>query len=204
MRGLKYVMNVILGIMILGTISCSTARIPKDIQKAKETVLAKTREIEAIVSYHDLKSPFTVRDTIIFRTPVVNRTLEFPVNIETDLQLVYDKYILPVSGEDTVLRDNIKRDISNIPVTYSYQDSLISIDVSGNLRNMKIEYILKEREFEKPVEYDGFVIDTKVKWHENARFLKRVTSILILLLLITLGILIIKWKGPSIRPPFPF
>lgn len=196
-------MLAVVSVIVLGATSCSTARIPKDIQKAKETVQEKTREIEAIVNYHSLKSPFTVRDTIIFRTPIINRSLDFPVNINNRLQLVYDEYILPVVGEDTVLRDNIKRDISKIPVSYSYQDSIVSINVSGNLESIKIDYSIKEQVYEKPVEYDGYVIDTKVKWHENTKFLQRITGILILLLLITLVILFIR-KGNPIKIPFPW
>lgn len=199
MRVIRTLIVAVASVILLGGISCSTAKIPTDIQKAKESVSKKTREIEAIINYHELESPFLVRDTIVFNTPIVRRTLEFPVNIDGNLQLVYDKYILPIAGENPVLEEGIKNEVANIPVSYSYQDSLISIDITGTLKNVKIDYVLKPQELKKPIEYEKYDIDTKVKWHENDRLLRRILAILVAIIVIMILVLFLKNR---IKIPF--
>lgn len=171
---MRVIKNLIVVIFAIALTSCG-ARIPTSIDAAKRKVEKNYRQIEAIIDYHDLRNPFVVTDTVVFRKPPSYGRFDAGDNISflSGFDMSFDKYIKP-SLKDTSEADTIKSIVYkyiNKPIDYSYEDSIISIKFSGTSDSLIVDYKVKEQESKIPIEYQKNEINTDVKWYED-RFVK--------------------------------
>lgn len=177
-------------VILVGTQSCSTVRVPQNEASAKKIIQRNKRQIEAIISFHRLDNPFETRDTVIFNVP--ERRLEF--SIQDKLSSSLSESILRefspifIPGSETEAKEVIRNIIlPNTRVDHQYSDEYITINIHGPINDIKVEYIIAEINKIEVVVNEGVVIDTEIKWYQ-VPFLK---LILVLILIITI-ILIIK------------
>lgn len=162
--------------------SCRSVKIPESPDRAKRLIEKKYDQIKAISEYHDLTSPNTVKDTVKVVVPRLYRAVEVnSPSFKASVNTAFQKYVAPSLKDGTDVQ-KVLDDVMNIVepefVDKTFEDSLSTIRVYGYPDSLRIEVDIKEREIDKPIEYDQLVVDTDVKWYED-RFIKAAFLVLI-------------------------
>lgn len=154
--------------------SCG-AKVPLSVDRAKMRVQKNYREIKAITDFHNLDSPFTVRDTVKIRVPQYVKSIEVnSPSFVSSVDTAFVKYVKPVlkDGVDVV---KVRRDLLNAVkpeyIDKVFEDSLSVVSVFGYPDSLNVSVLIKERDIREPIEYERVVVDTEIKWYED-RFVK--------------------------------
>jgi hypothetical protein len=179
---MRVLRNLLIGLTILSA-SCSTIRIPNSPDKAKRKIERKYNQIKAIAEYHDLATLNTVKDTVRVTVPRYFKSVEInSPSFLSRLDTAFYRYVEP-SLKDGVDVQVVYRDIFKTLkpefIDKRFEDSLSVIAVYGYPDSLKIDVLYKERDFDKPIEYEQLVVDTEVKWYED-RFIKAVFLVLVI------------------------
>lgn len=175
--------NVILIITTMALVSCSSVRVPSNINKAKRIIDKNKRQTEAIVSFHGLSSPFVIDTTISVVSPSIRRSTSFVNNLEKDLiRSLNSELVFLDPGEKEVIKDIVLESVRNNRVNYAYDDEFIEIVIVGHPDSVVVSYNIKERIIESDFSYEGQIIDTKRNWYDEP-VLRLLLFIVILFLL---------------------
>lgn len=173
------ILGLIAVLLILS--GCSSVKIPKTVHKAKNRIERNAREIRAIAEYHNLANPLRVSDTILVKVPSLDGGFLSSGRIDRNFNEAFDRYIFPtfIEIKDTVEVERIRTVLKTASCTVDsvYEDEYIVIKLSLLEGKLAVNYAIKERNVEAPVNYDAIVIDTNVKWYED-RFVRLIAFII--------------------------
>lgn len=203
---MKILSRILMFVTLIGVMSCTAVKIPRNVEKAKKTVAQNVRQIEAIVDYHSLRNPFIKVSDVVINVPEKIGSFRFPDRLATDLDYLYNDYIFPAIP-DTIraveIKEKIKEVVSNNKIDYTYLDSLIKIQIKGTVDGVDVQYTILQQDVKKTIETEVYSIDTKVRWYEDSYFRIILLFALALITAITIHS-IIKREGNPPRPPSLF
>jgi hypothetical protein len=181
----KFILFCLLAIPL---VSCSSSRIPNNVNSAKRIVERNKKQIDAIVSFHNLDSPFVIDTTISFKYEKVLGSTYFPNNLKREIDSLFDGPLfinINEPKEEAVerIREKIIRIVDNNKIDYIYDDEFISIRISQSDSLVNVDYKIKEREVFEEVSFEGSNIDIKRKLIDDGLFRFAILAIILFLLI---------------------
>ena len=182
MKNIKsFIVAIVLGLVLMG---CSAVKVPKNIDRAKKVVRENVEQINAISEYHNLRSPFSVTDTLTLKVPERNFGITIPKKYNQQVSSLLSEYgsLVFIEPQHEQRANEIVEKIieeSTTPIDTVLEDSLVRIEVFDSDSGLVINYILKEQTYKQPYSYEATQIDTKIYWYEDRLF--RISIVIILL-----------------------
>jgi hypothetical protein len=190
---MKTILGIIVGLLLMT--SCG-ARIPQNKARAQKVIEKKARQINAISDFHDLGSPFMIRDTVKFTVPSFSGRVTSRNDLLDKVNTSFDRIIFvdgTLVNDDLVeAKKEVVRVIEEFSINESYEDSLVSINITGSPDSIVFSYNIKERNLSKPIEIEGIKIDTVQKWYED-----KTIKFLAILIVVAIIVVVIKQRSPN-------
>jgi len=167
MKPVRYVSYIALFvILIVLSCSCSSSRVPNNKNRAKKIVEKNYRQINAIVTFHDLESPFVTDTLIKVVSPSVSGKKILPTSLERDIKSLLSSddfnnlvFLNPVEKE--VVKEKINEILVNSRVDSTYEDDYIIIKMTSDGEYISVDYDIKERVIEKEISFESTKLDAK-------------------------------------------
>lgn len=167
MKAARYISYVILFvILIVLSCSCSSSRIPNNKNRAKKIVERNYKQINAIVSFHNLESPFVTDTLIQIVSPRISGKTAIPTTIERDISSLlssdyFNNLVFLDPAEKQVVKEKIKEVLINSRIDSVYEDDYIVIKMVSDGQSITVDYDIKERVVEKEISIKSTTIDAK-------------------------------------------
>lgn len=167
MKAARYISyGILFVILIILSCSCSSSRIPNNKNRAKKIVERNYKQINAIVSFHNLESPFVTDTLIQIVSPRISGKTAIPTNIERNISSLLSSdyfnnlvFLDPVEKE--VVKEKIKEVLVNSRINSVYEDDHIIINMVSDGQSIIVDYNIKEKVFEKEISIKSTTIDAK-------------------------------------------
>lgn len=167
MKAARYISYAILFvILIVLSCSCSSSRIPNNKNRAKKIVERNYKQINAIVSFHNLESPFVTDTLIQIVSPRISGKTAIPTTIERDISSLlssdyFNNLVFLDPAEKQVVKEKIKEVLVNSRIDSVYEDDYIVIKMVSDGQSITVDYDIKERVVEKEISIKSTTIDAK-------------------------------------------
>jgi hypothetical protein len=181
----------IIMVLMLGLCSACTV-VPRSETRAKKVIAKKKKQIDKIAKYHNLSSIWTTRKDIVVPLPSITREIKFEYAISREVVLDSVVTVFKEDGNVEKFKENI---INNFIVEdFTYEDSLIRINIIFNLTGHILEYDLKERNELHSIEYEGQVFDIGLPYYKQKMFW---VIVFLFILIISYLLYLLSGKGLS-------